>query len=149
MPDAERQLKELTKVAEETLATLKSVTGDNTRLSTKLAQQEQAIKKQSQMLDAYAHVFALVKEGEIDASQAEEELERILKLGLTTYKEASVASGVSDRQFGEMLPAENSFGSLENQKTASMLDGREVSALEAWMLQWREIRKGIPSGLST
>lgn len=131
------------KVAQETLDSLQAVTTDNRVLNAKLAQTEQQLKKQAAQLEAYAHVFNLVKTGEIDVSQVEDELSRVLKLGLAVYKEASLAPDSSDR-FGEILPVDR----VETQKTASMLDGRSVDAMTAWMLEWREIRKGIPSGLA-
>jgi len=146
---SQKDFVELTKAAKDTLAELQTVASENTKLHTELARRDSLLQKQAQLLDAYAHVLTLVKEGEIDVGQVAEELDRIIKLGLSTYKEASVAPGAADRIFGEILP-ENSGGQVENQKTAHMLeDGRALDSVSAWLLQWREKRFGTPSGLVT
>lgn len=142
------ELEELTKAAKDTLAALQTVSAENEKMRLELKQKTALLHKQAQLLDAYAHVLSMIKEGEIDSSQAGEELDRIIKLGLSTYKEASIAPDASGT-FGEILPEKQS-GVLENQKVATTLeDGRSVDALTAWLLEWREKRFGVPSGLVT
>lgn len=110
------------------------------RLDKLASDQKSLIVDQARIMDAYAHVFALVKEGDIDATQIDEELERILKLGLALYKSAAAPIRINKGFFGEITDIP-----VENEKSASTLETRELNPVEKWLDEFRRRRMGLIS----
>lgn len=135
MKISDKDVKKLMKSAQAVTEQLEKSTAEVRKLAELSSNQERRI-------EAQGYAISLVKEGMIDPDQIDEVIEQVMTHGLEIYK---VASGMSY----EAIP----FGELSEEslveKTASgpTYKGEPVNPVEATLLQFREQKYGIPSGL--
>jgi hypothetical protein len=142
----EQTFKALQKMAAATTAELERVTRVASQLTKQASELQSIVNVQQRKLEAYVYATKLAADGSIDAEQIEDEVERIEQLGLSQYKVAAFGSVAQEHSFGDTV-AEKSPDEVETNKVAHTLDGKPLSTMEAWLLRWREMTKGVPANI--
>lgn len=145
---------ELLKLSQEVTASLRQATDINGVLLKKQAEHKEKIsalmkvaQDQSVLIDAQTQAIFMAKEGEIDAEQIQDVVDRILKFGSDLYKEALMA-GMSNEStsFGEVMKGDDSPQTgLEKTAHTPTYNGVEVSnPVEQVLLDFRAQQYGTP-----
>ena len=143
----EQLVKQATKVVE----ALERANDTNQQLLQKTAAQtarittlEKAATDQALMIDAQAQALFMVKEGEIDAEQVQEVVDKILKYGPDLYKEA-VAGGHQTEAISFGKVSDTKLSEVEKTASGPTYNGVEVTnPVEQVLLEFQSQKYGTP-----